>query len=102
MNRDLVEVAYKQHVRNIKHKNWTEWEDTKFLSMALAGEVGELLNLLKKKEMGYPIPTKEISMEVADIEIYLEMLKYITNHDSDKWAEIKLQAFEDKLSVLGR
>lgn len=102
MNAGLEKIALEQHGRNIKHKKWDKWEDTKFLAMALAGEVGELLNLLKKKEMGYPISDKEISMEIADIEIYLTVLQYVRGHDSDMWAELKLQVFETKLTNLGR
>lgn len=102
MNDGLLKIALEQHDRNVKHKKWNSWEDTKFLSMSLAGEVGELLNLLKKREMGYPIKDNEIYMEMADIEIYLKVLHKITNYDSDFWVEYKLQAFETKLTNLGR
>lgn len=44
--------------------------------MALAGEVGELANLLKKRKRGIgQVPTdKDIASEMADILIYLDLL----------------------------
>lgn len=50
--------------------NWsaTDW------GCALAGEVGELCNFLKKRLRGQPIPEKAIADEMADVLIYLCLL----------------------------
>ena len=54
-------------------------EDKRFLALALAGEVGELLNLIKK----------ECRMELADIRMYLELLARCFDADLDKACEEK-------------
>src|SRR5690349_22578364 len=48
-------------------KDWTplEW------SGALAGEVGELANLLKKLRRGENVPTEQIAAEIGDVQAYL-------------------------------
>lgn len=43
---------------------------------ALAGEVGELCNLLKKTRRGEDIPIKDIAHEIADVQIYLDIIAY--------------------------
>lgn len=41
---------------------------------ALAGEVGEACNLIKKQFRGDEISTKEIADELADVLVYLDLL----------------------------
>lgn len=41
---------------------------------ALAGEVGELCNFLKKMSRGDKIPKKKLAHEIADIHTYLSLL----------------------------
>src|SRR5258708_28406504 len=56
---------------DIKHSNsWTPlaWGG------ALAGEVGELCNFLKKMSRGDKIPKKKLAHEIADIHTYLSLL----------------------------
>ncbi len=38
------------------------------------GEGGELCNMLKKRRRGEAIPDKDIAHELADIQIYLDLL----------------------------
>ena len=73
-------------------------EDKRFLALALAGEVGELLNLIKKEwraESGYKLPydaetfKKECRLELADIRMYLELLARCFDADLDKACEEK-------------
>ena len=41
---------------------------------ALAGEVGEACNLIKKRDRGDSIPVSEIGKELADIVIYADLI----------------------------
>lgn len=50
--------------------NLAEW------GCALAGEVGELCNLLKKDRRGDDVPQAAIAEEIADVAIYLDLLAY--------------------------
>lgn len=69
-------------IHQIVVKKWPAWgeEDRRFLALALAGEVGELLNLIKKDWRG-DITThamggwrEKVEEEMADIRIYFELL----------------------------
>ena len=64
-------------------KTYEPWstEDTRFLCLALGGEVGELQNLVKKEWRGDINTTEslfpwreELAEELADVRIYLELL----------------------------
>ena len=50
--------------------HWSEME----WGCALAGETGELCNLLKKRARGDSIPLKAVLDEMADIFTYLDLL----------------------------
>jgi len=43
-------------------------------AVAVAGEVGEACNKLKKRRRGEKIPLKDIADEIADAVIYLDLL----------------------------
>ena len=51
-------------------KDWspTDW------GCALAGEVGELCNLLKKMRRGEPVDYGDLEDEIADVQTYLDLL----------------------------
>ena len=49
-------------------------EDERFLALALAGEVGELCNMIKKRWRDGADLAEEIKDEIADIRIYLELI----------------------------
>lgn len=75
---------------------WTTY-DKRFLALALAGEVGELANYLKKEWRGDPVDyTPEIVKELADINIYLDLLARCYNVDLDKVTEAKLKEVEKR------
>ena len=48
--------------------------DERFLALALAGEVGELCNMVKKRWRDGKDLTDEIRDEIADIRVYLELM----------------------------
>lgn len=48
--------------------NAAEW------GCAIAGEAGELCNLLKKMRRGESVPLQDVADEIADVVIYLDLL----------------------------
>ena len=81
------------HIHNIIIKRWPAWreEDKRFLALALAGEVGELLNLIKKDWRGdNGNRNGEIAGELADVRIYLELLARCYGYDLDDLCRQKL------------
>jgi NTP pyrophosphatase (non-canonical NTP hydrolase) len=50
-----------------------DWSPTDW-GTAVAGEVGEALNLVKKLRRGEPIEHRAIAVEIADAVIYLDLL----------------------------
>lgn len=63
-------------------------KDLVFNALAMAGEVGEFCNILKKCERGdfaiTPAVAVELAMEMADVYIYLMQCANILNIDLDK------------------
>lgn len=99
-------MSWKHDVRAIHEivvKKWSAWseEDCRFLALALAGEVGELCNLIKKAWRGDITEEKsakwkaDVREELADIRIYLELLALAEGVDLDA-------AVTDKLPELFR
>lgn len=74
--------------------NWSpaEW------GCALAGEVGELCNLLKKLLRGQDIPQREIEDEAADVQIYLDLLAKRMNFSL---ADAVMRKFNEKSASIG-
>ena len=69
-------------------------EDLGFMTIALAGEVGEFANLVKKGMRGSVDPTDEdfiraLAMELTDIFIYLMNIAGMMNIDMEKMYQIK-------------
>ena len=50
-----------------------EWSESDW-GNALAGEVGELCNMIKKRRRGEDIPVEELAKEMADVFCYLDLL----------------------------
>lgn len=59
-------------------------EDEHFLALALAGEVGELCNKVKKRWRDGADLTEECRDELADIRVYTELLAKCFNIEGDK------------------
>lgn len=55
------------------HINIDEWSPTDW-GCALAGEVGEMLNLVKKLRRGDPVVIADIADEAGDVVAYLDLL----------------------------
>lgn len=67
-------------------------EDLRFIALALSGEMGELNNLIKKAWRGdFHLKEKwtEVSDEIADVRIYLELLTRILGLDLDACCQRK-------------
>jgi NTP pyrophosphatase (non-canonical NTP hydrolase) len=50
-----------------------EWSENDWMT-AIAGEVGEAANMLKKRRRGEDIPVAEVMKELADAVIYIDLL----------------------------
>ena len=57
-----------KHFHKLESWTPTDW------ACALAGEVGELCNFIKKKRRGDKIPLSDIAKECADVQCYLDLL----------------------------
>lgn len=82
---------------------WEPFHTPKNLSMALAGEVGELLaemQWLKDEEILQPSEPSDlhhrISAEMADVLVYLVRLSQVLNIDLDKSVSDKLNSVEER------
>lgn len=64
---------------------------------AMAGEVGELLNLIKKVHMGRPITKEAIADEMADVMIYLDLLAFVFDIDLDAAIVRKFNLVSDRI-----
>lgn len=103
MSEDLVELRNK--LRNfVKERAWENFHSPKNLSMALAGEAGELLEQFQwlTEEESYQLSTeKRISVgeEIADILIYLVRLADELEIDLLGVSEDKISENEKKYPV---
>lgn len=75
------------HSRVVKHIVAGSPEDSRFLSLALCGEAGEVANKIKKRWRGDEIPLSAISEELADVRVYLELLARCLGLDLDEEVE---------------
>lgn len=66
---------------------------------ALAGEVGELCNLIKKQERDKVNNEDEIKLEFADIFIYLLIIAKIRNYDINEILERKMRILKSRNSL---
>ena len=53
----------------------TEW------AVAIAGEAGEMCNLVKKRNRGQDIPAAELGKELADMVIYIDLMAHALGFD---------------------
>jgi|SRR5882762_7517359 len=97
------------HMRALKRKGHIEpWsvEDVRFLTLALAGEVGELANRIKKQwrgddDQGDPRLNKDNHEELVDIRIYVELLALAFNINLDAGIQYKLPVIRAKFEQIG-
>lgn len=69
-----------------------------FWSTAVAGEVGELCNFIKKQERGDVVDDIDIAKEAADIVIYLDLLCTHKNIDLCKAVRQKFNEVSDRVN----
>ena len=85
-----------RHIHKTVAKNWPVYgpEDSRFLALAMAGEVGELLNIIKKVWRGDKQLDDEtlaaIREELTDINIYHLLLSDCFGADRDAECEKKI------------
>lgn len=71
---DIRAISFFNSKRNVKFGNKKDkWSETDW-GCALAGEVGELCNFLKKRRKGKKISTLKCAKEMADIYLYLDLI----------------------------
>jgi len=68
-----LKVANRQRCPSFGHGGIEGWTPTDW-ACAVAGETGEMCNLIKKLHRGDKIEIEEIADEAGDIVIYLDML----------------------------
>lgn len=69
-----------------------------FWSTALAGEVGELCNFIKKEVRGDEISHSDLANEAADIVIYLDLLCKKLNIDLCEAIRYKFNEVSDRVN----
>jgi NTP pyrophosphatase (non-canonical NTP hydrolase) len=74
----------------------TEWTLADW-SNALAGETGELCNLIKKIRRGDNIDSKEVGKELADIVIYADLLASQLGLDMSECLREKFNEVSDRV-----
>ncbi len=84
-------------------RNWEQFHTPKNLAMAVAGEAGELVAefqwlTAKESELGVLTPEqlKAISLEIADVQIYLLRLADVLKIDVPDAVRAKLEINEDR------
>jgi len=97
--RDLDELALRLEAF-VEERDWAQFHSPKNLSMALAGEVGELIEhfqwLTEEQSRGLSREAlEEVRAEIADVQIYLLMLARKLDIDL-------VQAASDKLEINAR
>ena len=66
----------------------SEWSATDWAT-AVAGEVGEMCNLIKKIRRGDPVPIDDVAREMGDIVAYLDLLAVRMGIDLGWWTALK-------------
>jgi NTP pyrophosphatase (non-canonical NTP hydrolase) len=79
---------------DVFHK-FEDWSHADW-AVALTGEVGEMCNLLKKVRRGEDIPIKDLAKEIADIQIYLDLLAASLEIDLAREVILKFNEVSDK------
>lgn len=78
-----------------------DWSPTDWAT-ALAGEVGEACNLIKKRRRGENVPTKAIADELADTATYLDLLAARLGIDLGEAVRTKFNVISDRVGSVVR
>jgi NTP pyrophosphatase (non-canonical NTP hydrolase) len=104
----LVEVSALQQAvaRFVREREWERFHSPKNLAMALAGEVGELLELFQwlsedesREVARNPATARAVRDEIADVLVYLVRLAAVLEVDLDEALRSKLAANAAKYPV---
>lgn len=90
--KDESENIHRGLLESMGRHGWPAYgdEDSRFLSLALCGEAGELANKIKKIWRGDAWDPQAIKEEIADVRIYLEQLAKCFGTDADTEAAKKI------------
>lgn len=73
-NLSFQDLRGANNMRNdMSYNQCGEWTETDW-AVAIAGECGEMCNLIKKRKRGDEISIEEVGKEIADQIIYLDLL----------------------------
>lgn len=92
-----IHLQFVKHAQSLGRLTSAD-EITHFLALAIAGEAGELANLVKKKWQGDMVDQQSLREEIADIRIYLEHIVRHLRIDADAACEEKLNVVANRLS----
>jgi len=92
-----IHLSFVKHAQSLGRLT-SEDEIVHFLALAIAGEAGELANLVKKQWQGEAVDHQSLREEIADISIYLEHLARHLHIDIDAACEEKLKVVADRLA----
>lgn len=73
-----------------------DWSPTDW-ACALAGEVGELCNLIKKQRRGEFIPSRDLHDEIGDVMAYLDLLAASLYIDLSEATKIKFNYVSERI-----
>jgi NTP pyrophosphatase (non-canonical NTP hydrolase) len=95
------------NLRDLRKKNLQRCEESFYplndwsltdWATAVAGETGELCNLIKKIRRGDKIETEAVADEIADVVIYLDLLAARLGLDLENCVKNKFNKVSDKIS----
>lgn len=93
--------SYVNRKRNKSYKACKDWVITDWTN-ALAGEVGELCNKIKKIRRGEAIPNEQLEEELADIQMYLDLVADQLGIDLEKATIDKFNKVSEKKGFVER
>ena len=109
MSDSFLQIFRRMNVQRCEgnfHRKLTDWSETDW-GCAIAGEMGELCNLLKKRHRSLllkdSIPDEEVGKEISDVITYLDLLAArlgfsLEDLIRDKFNEVSQRVgFEEKL-----
>ena len=92
-----IHLQFVKHAQSLGRLTSAD-EITHFLALAIAGEAGELANLVKKKWQGDAVDQQRLREEIADIRIYLEHLARHLHVDIDEACEEKIKVVAERVA----
>jgi NTP pyrophosphatase (non-canonical NTP hydrolase) len=92
-----IHLRFVKHAQSLGRLNSNE-EIIHFLALAIAGEAGELANLVKKSWQGDTVELHSLREEIADIRIYLEHLARHLHVDIDEACEEKIKVVAERVA----